>query len=105
MKNSPFTVSLLGIAFAASALAADWPQWRGPDRNDHSPDKSILAPWPAGGPKQNWVFKEAGLGYSGFSIVAGRLYTMGAMDDGEPRNVVLSETLQRYREQRRAANG
>jgi len=83
MKHSPFTVSLLGLVFAASALAADWPQWRGPDRNDHSPDKSILAPWPAGGPKQNWVFKEAGLGYSGFSIVAGRLYTMGALDDGE----------------------
>jgi PQQ-like domain len=65
------------------AVAADWPQWRGKDRMDHSPDAATLTEWPEGGPKQTWLFKEAGLGYSGFSLMGGKLFTMGAMDGGE----------------------
>lgn len=76
--------SLLLLAFAVSPVfSADWPQWRGPARNDISPDKSILNPWPAKGPEQKWVFKEAGLGYAGFSVVGDRLFTMGAAGGGE----------------------
>jgi outer membrane protein assembly factor BamB len=63
--------------------AADWPQWRGADRAGHSPDTSILAPWPEQGPKQVWLFKDAGVGYSSFSIVGTRLYTMGARKGSE----------------------
>ncbi len=75
---------LLFLAFASSTLlAADWPQWRGANRDDHSPDKSILNPWPAKGPDQKWVSKEGGLGYAGFSVVGDSLYTMGAADGGE----------------------
>jgi len=68
--------------------AADWPQWRGKNRDDHSPDTSILNPWPSGGPKQLWVSKEGGLGYAGPSIVAGQLFTMGA-DDGAEQVISL----------------
>lgn len=77
------TFSLL-FAFGQTLLtAADWPQWRGADRDDHSPDKTILHPWPAKGPAQLWVYKDAGLGYSGFSVVGEQLFTMGAKDGGE----------------------
>jgi outer membrane protein assembly factor BamB len=75
--------ALLLILSAAASFAADWPQWRGKDRNDHSPDKAILTDWPSGGPKQLWVSREGGLGYAGFAVVEGTLYTMGAMDGGE----------------------
>ena len=78
------------IAFLATAvltatplLSADWPQWRGAGRVGHSPDTSILAPWPKSGPKQAWVFKDAGIGYSSFSIVGTRLFTMGARQESE----------------------
>ena len=78
------------IAFLATAvltatplLSADWPQWRGAERVGHSPDTSILAPWPKSGPKQTWVFKDAGVGYSSFSIVGTRLFTMGARQESE----------------------
>lgn len=78
------------IAFLATAvltatplLSADWPQWRGAGRVGHSPDTSILAPWPKSGPKQAWVFKDAGIGYSSFSIVGPRLFTMGARQESE----------------------
>jgi outer membrane protein assembly factor BamB len=65
---------------SGGAGPAEWPRWRGPDISDHSPDKGLLKEWPAGGPQQLWVFKDAGLGYSGPAISNGKLFTMGARD-------------------------
>ena len=76
----PVILFALGQTFLS---AADWPQWRGTNRDDQSPDKSILNPWPAKGPEKKWVFKDAGLGYAGFSVVGDQLFTMGAKDGGE----------------------
>lgn len=75
-------VTILSLT-AAAASDAGWPQWRGPDRTDLSRETGLLKTWPAGGPKQVWLFKEAGLGYSGPSIVSGKLFTMGARDGVE----------------------
>jgi outer membrane protein assembly factor BamB len=63
-----------------TATAADWTQWRGPDREDRSPDTGLLKQWPAGGPRRAWLNRDVGLGYAGYSIVDGRLYTMGLRD-------------------------
>ena len=63
--------------------ADDWTQWRGPDRSDISHEKGTLKEWPEEGPKQLWLFKDAGLGYSGFAVVGDTLYTMGSRDDIE----------------------
>lgn len=65
------------------APAADWPQWRGPDRTGRSPDTGLLQQWPAGGPKPLWLYKEAGAGYSGYSVVGDQLFTMGLRGDEE----------------------
>ncbi len=67
----------------SSARAADWPQWRGPNRDDHSPDTGIAKSWPEGGPKQLWVNKDVGLGYAGVAIVGEQLFTMGLRGDTE----------------------
>lgn len=73
-----------GSAGAASAGGeASWPQWRGPNRDDSSNEKGLLKEWPAEGPKRLWVNEDAGLGYSGFSIVNGVLYTLGVFDQDE----------------------
>ena len=45
-----------------SGVAGEWTQWRGPGREDRSPDKGLLKSWPQGGPKQLWVYQDAGLG-------------------------------------------
>ena len=66
-----------------AASAADWTQWRGPGRADHSPDSGLLKSWPTDGPKQLWVNKDAGLGYAGFAVVGNRLFTMGLRKDQE----------------------
>jgi outer membrane protein assembly factor BamB len=60
------------------ALAADWPQFRGPDRTDVSQETGLLKQWPKDGPKLLWTFENAGIGFSGPAIVGDRLYTMGA---------------------------
>lgn len=78
------TVSALlltgSLTFAADL---DWPQWRGPQRTDISPETGLLKEWPEGGPELLWTFEDAGVGYSSFAIVDGKLYTMGAFDQTE----------------------
>ena len=65
-------------AMMAECRAADWPTWRGVNRDDISTEIGLLKKWPEGGPKQLWTSKDAGLGYSGVAIVSDVLYTMGA---------------------------
>ncbi len=76
------TVALLFV-FAAQALAQDWPQWRGPNRDGISKETGLLKQWPAEGPPLVWKAAGAGRGYSSFSIANGRLYTMGLRGDRE----------------------
>lgn len=64
-------------ASPAGGAGGDWPQWRGPDRNGISKETGLLAAWPEGGPKQLWVYKDAGMGYASYVIVGGKLFTIG----------------------------
>jgi outer membrane protein assembly factor BamB len=68
-------------AWAQPATAADWAQWRGPNRDDRSPETGLLKEWPTGGPELLWAVPEAGSGYSGVAVAGNRVYTMG--DKGE----------------------
>ncbi len=61
----------------SAAGGADWPNFRGPNLDGISPDTGLLKEWPEEGPKQLWTYNEAGMGYSGFSVAGGKLYTMG----------------------------
>lgn len=86
--STPFR-PLLATATLASALllsqvqAADWLQWRGPGREDHSPDSGLLKQWPKEGPKRLWLFENAGLGYGGYSVAGERLFTVGLRGEEE----------------------
>jgi outer membrane protein assembly factor BamB len=63
--------------------AANWPQWRGPNRDGISKETGLLKQWPAEGPPLVWKASGAGEGYSSFSIANGKLYTMGKRGDRE----------------------
>ena len=65
------------------ATAADWPQYRGPERNDASAETGLLQDWPAEGPRLLWTYSDAGIGYSGPAIVGDRLYTLGGRGESE----------------------
>jgi len=64
------------------AGAADWPQWRGPNRDAVSTQGGLLREWPAAGPTLLWEMKGLGRGYSSVSIVQGKLFTMGDLQVG-----------------------
>lgn len=81
MKTLHAALVLLGIA--PVALAADWPQWLGADRNGHSKETGLLKQWPKGGPTLAWTFKDAGIGYSSPAIVGDHIYLLGGRDKDE----------------------
>ncbi|HVL67983.1 MAG TPA: PQQ-binding-like beta-propeller repeat protein [Vicinamibacterales bacterium] len=62
---------------------ADWPQWRGRNRDGISAEKGLLKSWPRGGPPLAWKAAGAGEGYSSFAVANGRLYTLGARGSTE----------------------
>lgn len=64
----------LTLAFSLVTLAADWPQWRGPERNGLSKETGLAKDWPKEGPKLLWQAKEIGDGYSTPAVVGERLY-------------------------------
>ena len=68
-------VSITGPANMA-ASTADWPQWRGPERNGISQESGLLKQWPKEGPKLLWQVNDIGDGYSTPSVVGTRIYLM-----------------------------
>jgi outer membrane protein assembly factor BamB len=78
---------LLAVAVLCSlalvAGAADWPQWRGPERNGVSKETGLLKEWPKAGPKLLWQVKDLGEGYATPSVVGDRIYVLSSkgMDD------------------------
>lgn len=74
--------TLLLLAPSAPALE-DWPQWRGPYRDGISRETS----WSSEGRAEPLWTADIGLGYSTFSIVDGRLYTVG-WDEETEKDVV-----------------
>jgi outer membrane protein assembly factor BamB len=69
-----FAASLV-LAAALPALADDWPKFRGPRADGHSSESGILETWGADGPEILWRVP-LGEGFSGISIVGGKLFTM-----------------------------
>jgi outer membrane protein assembly factor BamB len=81
-------VIVLSIVVPASLLpseahAADWPQWRGPQRNGKSPDTGLLGEWPEGGPPLEWRVSGLGGGFSSVAVAGKRIYTMGDLGDAQ----------------------
>jgi outer membrane protein assembly factor BamB len=78
-----FLPALCLAAFTLPALAEDWPQWRGPNRNEVSQETGLLKSWPKGGPKLLWAYEKLGAGYAGPAVVGERLYILGMRGKNE----------------------
>jgi len=72
MYTRPIIFSLL-VLICISAAGGDWPQFRGPDRNNISTETGLYRTWPAGGPKVRWKTPVCE-GYAGAAIKDGRVY-------------------------------
>jgi outer membrane protein assembly factor BamB len=88
------SLCLVGLGLCSAAQAADWPQWRGPNRDGICAETGLLESWPEGGPKLLWEIKGLGTGYSSLTIVDGKLYTMGDIEvESEKTQCVLAYDL------------
>lgn len=63
--------------------AADWPQWRGPERNAQSDETLASKDWAASPPKHLWTVEGFGDGYASVAVVNGMLYTLGDVEGGQ----------------------
>ena len=89
---------LLGVASVltcVSALADDWPQFRGPNRDGRSAETGLLAEWPAGGSELLWHVAGIGAGFTQVAVADGVVYVTGLVGtegflsayttDGQPK--------------------
>ncbi|MGL4553793.1 MAG: PQQ-binding-like beta-propeller repeat protein [Gemmataceae bacterium] len=59
-------------------LAADWPQFRGPDRTGLSAETGLMKVYPKDGPPVAWKIDALGAGYSAPAVVGETLYLLGS---------------------------
>ncbi|MCA9029787.1 MAG: PQQ-like beta-propeller repeat protein [Planctomycetaceae bacterium] len=68
---------------ASSLFAADWPQWRGPNRDGKALEKGLKLDWSKGEPKHLWPIGGVGGGYASLAVVNQRIYTTGNLEAGQ----------------------
>src|SRR5512140_3856421 len=73
----PVLLLLWGLNLDSSpARAADWPQWRGLQRNGLSQETGLLKEWTKDGPRLAWRVNDIGSGFSTPAIVGDRIYLL-----------------------------
>src|SRR5947207_9422972 len=65
--------ALSALAITGATWAADWPQWRGPNRNGITAESGWA---PTSNPRRVWS-AQVGEGFSSVAVVGSRVYTMG----------------------------
>lgn len=78
-----FLSYLLLLQLGVAGFNADWPQWRGPNRNGVSQETTLHLNWLEKKPLLLWTFRQAGAGYSAPTIVGNTLYCQGAADGSD----------------------
>lgn len=78
MRTLAVLLALAGMT--VTSLAADWPQFQGPQRNGIAPDTGLARVWPAQGPKVLWSFP-LGVGFAGPCVEGGKLYVLDRVND------------------------
>ncbi|MEX2137838.1 MAG: PQQ-binding-like beta-propeller repeat protein [Pirellulales bacterium] len=80
----PIAVLVAAIAILASfnAVAGDWPQILGPNRNGIAVGEKLLERWPKAGPKVEWRIP-VGRGFAGVAVAAGKVVVFDRQADSE----------------------
>jgi outer membrane protein assembly factor BamB len=74
------TVALLVSISIATAYAADWPGYLGPNRDGTSAEKGLLRSWPTEGPTVLWT-APLGRGFAGPAVSRGKVYLLDRNDE------------------------
>ncbi len=77
-----YRLAALAVFLGATTLpAADWPQFRGPNRDGVSTESGLLKSWTKAGPAKMWEVKNLGLGFGTPSVAEGKVFGLGTRDD------------------------
>lgn len=71
------SVAAAAVLSVAAMSAADWPQWKGPDRTGLSKETGLLKQWPANGPAVVWSAGGLGQGYGSMAVAGDRVFVQG----------------------------
>jgi outer membrane protein assembly factor BamB len=74
-KDRAAFIALLVTLSGVCAFAADWPRYRGPNRDGTSAEKGLLRAWPKEGPKVLWTIP-LGVGFGGPAVSGGKVYLL-----------------------------
>lgn len=78
MKRSLDLLFIFILTFTVtSAFSADWPQWRGQNRDGKSLETGLRKEWPEEGLKPLWVIEDLGKGYSSVAVAGEFVYVTG----------------------------
>jgi outer membrane protein assembly factor BamB/precorrin-6B methylase 2 len=76
----------------ADPPGGDWPQWLGPNRNNHSFEVGLLTSWPPEGPPLQWKAEGLGHGVASVAVCKGWVFTLGYHDGNEFVTALNEET-------------
>ncbi len=82
--------ALISVPLLAD-VAKDWPQFRGPARDNISKETGLLKEWPKEGPPLAWKAKGIGDGHASVAVADGRIFTSGEDDSGSVMAFALNE--------------
>ena len=76
-------IVMLGLISLVAVEAADWPQFRGQNRDGLSAETGLLKSWPENGPQMLWSYEGLGSGWGSAAIVGDQIYIVGDIDKKE----------------------
>ena len=79
--NAAILVTL--VLTTANLQAGDWSQWRGSQRDGKATESGLNLNWEKEKPKHLWTIEGMGNGFASVSIVDGRVYTTGNLQDSQ----------------------
>ena len=68
---------------AQPVAVGDWPQYRGPNRDNISQETGLLESWPEAGPPLLWTTEGLGEGFSSVAVVGELILTLGSRGNEE----------------------
>ncbi len=71
------------VTASAFSATAEWPQWRGPNRDGISAETGLLKEWPTEGPKLAWQTKGLGKGMGSVAIFGGKIFVLSQRPGGQ----------------------
>ena len=74
-----FSIAIAFVLLSLLGGAADWPQFRGPQRSGVSRETGLLQEWPKEGPKLLWQIKDTGEGYGTPAVIGDRVYLVSSL--------------------------